>query len=123
MPRARRWAAELEEFRSAKQELSAAYLSGRADQIPLKAASYAPRANVVGVGIGERIVAGKPTGIRAIKILVVRKVSAREIAPRHMLPRRIRGLPVDVEEVGRLQAFTAPAMRRRRPARGSNSVR
>src|SRR5687767_7953395 len=68
-------------------------------------ASSSPDFNVVGVGIGEKIVEGKPTGIRAIKFLVQRKYDEAHLKPSQRLPKMIDGLPTDVEQVGRFVRF------------------
>lgn len=74
---------------------------------------YNPR-NVVGVGIGEKVVNGVPTGRLAVKVLVKEKRSAREVGSEDMVPPGPDGVETDVEETGeiRAQMFTS----RRRPA-------
>ena len=76
----------------------------------------APSQNVVGVGIGEKLDGGKPTGILAVKFLVRRKFPEAEISPGDMLPKNIDGLPVDVEEVGFLRALAAKKKPKVKPA-------
>ena len=130
MPPRRRQPTRLQALRSAKQELSSEYLRPPRPRA-LRALSTAPRDNVQGVGIGEKIVGGRHTGVRAIKLLVRKKLPASEIAPRHLLPATYRGLPVDVEEVGLLRPFTVMAppvaappnpRTRLRPARPGSSI-
>jgi hypothetical protein len=67
-----------------------------------------PEDNVVGVGIGEKTRAGRPTGILAIKFLVRHKYALGNLAPRFRLPATIDGLPADVEEVGTFTAHQNP---------------
>ncbi len=67
----------------------------------------APQQNVVGVGIGEKLVDGKLVGIQTLKFLVRVKYPAAEIPAKDRLPRSVDGLPVDVEEVGLLRALPA----------------
>jgi len=55
-------------------------------------------ANVHGVGVGFREVAGKPTDEIAIRVYVRKKVPKDALAPRDVLPREIDGFPVDVIE-------------------------
>ena len=69
--------------------------------------------NIVGVGVAEKLVNGKPTGIMAVKFFVKTKYPANAVTRGLMLPKTIDGLPVDVEEAGTFVAF---AKRRRRPA-------
>jgi hypothetical protein len=59
------------------------------------------RANVVAVGVGER------NGKEVIKVLVEKKQSRSELKPEDLIPELIEGFETDVEEVGRLEAFTA----------------
>jgi hypothetical protein len=98
-------------FRSAKQEWSQRLLrpAPAATMRAFAAAiSPAPEENVVGVGIGEKIVDGKPTGIKAIKFLVRRKFAEDQVGAGHLLPGSVNGLPVDVEQVGILRRFRPP---------------
>jgi hypothetical protein len=67
--------------------------------------------NVVGVGIAEKLVKGKPTGVLAVKFFVKTKYPTGAVARGMALPKNIDGLPVDVEETGTFQAF---ARRKRR---------
>ena len=61
--------------------------------------------NVVGVGIAEKFVDGKPTGVLAVKFFVRTKFRAGAIARSMALPKSVDGLPVDVEETGTFRAF------------------
>jgi hypothetical protein len=54
--------------------------------------------NVTAVGIGER------AGEAVIKVYVGRKVPASELAPGERVPRSLDGHPVDVEEIGFVEA-------------------
>jgi hypothetical protein len=91
--------------------------------------------NLVGVGVGEKVSGGVPTGRGCIKVLVARKYPLGRISPPHRIPAHIDGLPTDVEEVGYaralparagarrpLQASGADARRRHRPVPGGVSV-
>jgi hypothetical protein len=69
-----------------------------------KAISYKPTDNVVAVGIGEKFVGGKPTGLLALKFLVRSKKERTLLSEKHLLPKTVRGLPADVEQVGTLRA-------------------
>ena len=77
------------------------------------AASSAPNQNVVGVGIGEKLVDNKPAGIMAVKFLVQVKYPEGQMGSKEQLPKAINGLPVDVEQVGlfrRLATKPQPAL-------------
>ncbi len=67
----------------------------------------APQQNVVGVGIGEKLVDGRPVGVQVLKFLVRVKYPSAEISAKDMLPKSVDGLPTDVEEVGLLRALPA----------------
>src|SRR5688572_20435032 len=62
--------------------------------------------NVVGVGIAEKLVKGKPTGVLAVKFFVKTKFPTGAVSRGMALPKSIDGLPVDVEESGTFRAFT-----------------
>ena len=59
---------------------------------------------VVGTGVGEKWVQGKPTGQSAILVFVQRKFSQRGViskfSAKDMVPTEIDGIPTDVIEVG-----------------------
>src|SRR5437660_698116 len=82
------------DLRAAKEELSARFLrpsnitTVRALKTPV---SPVPTRNVVGVGLGYKLVDGKTTGIPSIKILVRLKLPAREIGSQHLLPATFAG--------------------------------
>lgn len=84
------------------------------------AISTQPSHNVVGVGIGYKVMKGKPTTKRCIRLYVDRKIAKEAIPKDFLLPPRINGVPTDVIETGRFRALpaTVPITRRRlRPAR------
>ena len=60
--------------------------------------------NVVGVGIGFRQEGGMRTDKLALVIMVERKLPASQLAPRDLIPAEIEGVPIDVQEVGTIQA-------------------
>lgn len=80
------------------------------------AISPSPAENVVGVGIGEKIVDGKQTGTPAVKFLVRMKYSRLDLGTRDILPKEIDGLPTDVEEVGIFKRFPATVRVRKQTA-------
>lgn len=63
------------------------------------------RANVIGVGVGYRHKRGKPTQEVALIVMVRKKVPHVELAPQDVIPASIEGVPVDVREMGELDAF------------------
>jgi hypothetical protein len=66
------------------------------------------RPNVVGVALGHKHTGGIHTGERAITVLVHRKVDARYLAPKAIIPAELDGVPTDVQEVGLIRAGGGP---------------
>src|SRR5438105_4536619 len=126
---ARPWVAastvRLSDLKAAKQEWSRRLLSSTpaaASGIRVFNAAVAtkPDSNVVGVGVGEKMVDGKGTGIHAVKFFVKVKYPDNQVPERARLPEQINGLPVDVEQVGVWRKFpsaVSPQRRRHRRPR------
>jgi hypothetical protein len=66
--------------------------------------SLLAKENVVGVGVGIRKRAGEYTGEVALIVMVRRKLPASELSPEDLLPEEIDGIPVDIQEVGAIDA-------------------
>jgi hypothetical protein len=62
------------------------------------------KANVVGVGVGLQMRAGKPTDQVVLVVMVTRKVPRAQLAPEDYIPPLIDGVRVDVQEIGYLRA-------------------
>src|SRR6185503_18511272 len=94
---------------AAKESLSDRFLSGSTQAFTALSAatSPSPTDNVVGVGIGEKVVDGRYTGVMAVKLLVRFKYGRDHLSEEQRLPASINGLPTDVEEVGTFRAFEA----------------
>lgn len=60
--------------------------------------------NVVGVGAGLRQKAGKWTDTVAIIVMVSHKQPLEALADEHRVPVEIEGMPVDVQEIGSMDA-------------------
>ncbi|MHB0886390.1 MAG: chymotrypsin family serine protease [Bacillota bacterium] len=80
--------------------------------------------NVVGVGVGYKQKGGEKTVKPAVVVMVRRKVPKDELAPQHLVPEKVEGVPTDVVEVGDLQPLArelapqvTPADQRRRTSR------
>lgn len=56
--------------------------------------------NVVGVGIGEK------DGKKVIKVLVTHKVPVSSLKSEDVIPKRIGGYEIDVDEIGSVTAQT-----------------
>jgi hypothetical protein len=86
--------------------------------------------NVVGLGVGNKIVNGQPTGEPALMVLVTHKEPQEYLPDSAQVPGELAGLQTDTIAVGELQALgyasvdVAPQTltRRIRPAQGGYSV-
>ena len=76
-----------------------------------------PQRNVVGVGVGAKIVQGKTMDRPSVRLYVERKLAKGLVSPTLMLPAEIGGMLTDVVELGRLQAQSLSARMRKRPAK------
>jgi hypothetical protein len=81
-----------------------------------------PRHNVVGVGVGAKIVKGKATARPSVRLYVTHKLERSLVPPEHRLPSEIDGVETDVVEVGRLRAQIPSSRRRQRPVRPGCSI-
>jgi hypothetical protein len=61
-------------------------------------------ANVVGVGIGYRTLQGVRTDDPALVVMVSRKLPPEMLPPEERIPTELDGVPVDVQEVGKIYA-------------------
>lgn len=77
--------------------------------------------NVVGVGIGKKMVGGKQTDQNCITVMVSQKVPIQALSKDDVIPREIEGIVTDVVQVGTLRAF-AERTDRWRPAPGGVSI-
>ena len=60
--------------------------------------------NVVGVGVGPKVVSSKITAPLAVKVYVRTKVPLHLLAEQERIPRELDGVPTDVEEQAPLRA-------------------
>ena len=81
------------------------------------AVSVHPHDNVVGIGIGRKLVNGRPTDTPAVRFYVERKVAKGALPADLMLPKSVNGVATDVIESGRFRAPTAAAGAARRIGR------
>ena len=86
------------------------------------AAATAPRGNIVGVGVGPKIRDSKQLSTISVRFYVERKLPPQAIPSKDKLPSKIRGIPTDVIETGRLYAQAPIAQQRLRPAKGGCSI-
>jgi hypothetical protein len=112
------FATKIQDLKNAKKEWSSRLLKGtRVEGFRACVASGpAPEQNVVGVAVGEQIVNDKPTGVLAIKFFVRVKYPEHELLKKHLLPKSLDGLPVDVEETGLFRRLVTAVRRKAKPA-------
>ena len=84
------------------------------------------RANVVGVGVGRKVVDGRETDEPAVIVFVERKLPEAQLKRRDIVPKALDEVKTDVIETGKLKAQAAAAPRARtdrwRPAPGGVSL-
>lgn len=62
------------------------------------------KANVVGVGVGYCFNTGQRTESIGLVVMVSRKMPLKQLRPEDVVPAEIEGVPVDVQEVGEINA-------------------
>jgi hypothetical protein len=82
----------------------------------------APGVNLVGMGIGEKVAAGKRTGEMCVKVFVAKKFPQGKVGAANRIPAAIGGIPTDIEGVGYPRKFQIPQRQRHRPVPGGVSV-
>ena len=82
------------------------------------------RANVIGVGIGKKVVDGEETDEPAVIVFVERKLPEAQLKRKDIVPKTVDEVKTDVVETGRLKAQATGRERtaRWRPAPGGVSV-
>jgi len=81
-----------------------------------------PKHNVVGIGIGHKLVKGKSTGRHSIRFYVERKIDKKVIPKSFLLPKRIGNVGTDVIETGPFVVLKPRRQRRMRPVRPGCSI-
>jgi hypothetical protein len=110
-------------LRSAKQRAVDEFMSTRRDaRRLLHRVLMHPRDDVVGVGVGGKLVRNKLTGRPSIRLYVAKKLDRALLQRDHLLPAEIDGVETDVIEIGRLHAQVPAARRRQRPVRPGCSI-
>lgn len=79
------------------------------------------RPNVVGVGIGQRIVGSTQTDELCLSVLVADKIAIEGLAPEALVPSRLGNVPTDVVQVGTIWSRQVPTDKFR-PAPGGVSI-
>jgi hypothetical protein len=81
-----------------------------------------PKHNVVGIGIGHKLVKGKSTGVHSIRFYVERKIDKRVIPKKFLLPKRVGNVGTDVIETGRFVVLQPRRQERMRPVQPGCSI-
>lgn len=105
----------------AHEKLTKAFLPS-ATIIVAEAAMDKPEApgNIVGIGLGEKLSAGKPTGKLAVKVMVRKKTSREHLADQTLIPESVNGILTDVDETGEIIIYQFKL--KQRPVPGGVSV-
>jgi hypothetical protein len=114
-----------DKLRAAKESAVAQYLSTTTPKGLMAFAAHAdPDVNVVGVGVGRRVVDGKRTAEQGVRFYVKNKLAKRAIPKDDLLPKSINGVPTDVVESGEFRMFGSPTPEQSymRPAKPGCSV-
>jgi hypothetical protein len=95
---------------------------------PMHAPDPLGRENIVGIGVGEKVIGSERTGLTCIKVFVVRKVSPDRVQWKALVPRQVHGIPTDVVETGPFSAASHQGSRNTKDASqpiamGGDSVR
>jgi hypothetical protein len=64
-----------------------------------------PNVNGISLKLQDELIDGKPSGRKAIRVYVVKKVPREMLAFHELLPDEIEGVPVDVIEIGKVKAL------------------
>lgn len=81
--------------------------------------------NVVGVGLGKKVVRLRSTEEDAVRVYVRKKLHGQFVGPREAIPEEIDGVPTDVVEIGEVSIWRPipPIYQRKvRPALGGVSI-
>jgi hypothetical protein len=81
-----------------------------------------PQHNVVGIGIGRKVVKGRATAQHCVRFYVEKKLDEDAIPKQFLLPGRIGAETTDVIETGLFRAFAIAERKFLRPARPGCSV-
>jgi hypothetical protein len=87
-----------------REDVRAAVAKAR-DVKEVHTGSLMAKPNVVGVSVGYRQKDGRRTGEVALIVMVDRKLAPDALSPNDRIPSEIDGVPVDVQDVGRIEAF------------------
>ena len=79
-------------------------------------------ANIVGIGVAEKISGGKRTGALCVTVFVAKKFPKKGIGRASLIPSAIDGIPTDVRAVGYPKRLANAHRSRQRPCPGGVSV-
>lgn len=92
--------------------------------VTLKTGQRVTRPNVVGVGVGRKLVRGRETEELSVAVSVIKKLPETSLRREEIIPKEIEGIKTDVIETGVIYAPLTPIGRRTRmrPAKGGCSI-
>jgi hypothetical protein len=93
-------------------------------EVTLKTGQRVTRPNVVGVGVGRKLVRRKEKEELSIVVSVIKKLPEASLRREEIIPKEIEGIKTDIIETGVIYAPLTPIGRRTRirPARGGCSI-
>jgi len=97
---------DIEEVRRVKEKYAQLLLSKR---------------NVVGCGVGYKVVGGKRTDELCVVVSVTKKLPEDQLSPGDIVPRKLDDIKTDVQETGEIKALNQSRKDRWRPAPGGVS--
>src|ERR1700680_2383856 len=111
--------AEESEYLTLRDELFERFVSAAAvmPRLNFFGTSLLPEHNVVGIGVGPKVVEGELTDVLAVRVYVMSKILKEALPENLLLPKEVAGIPVDVIETGapRLAQQAGPNRQRLRP--------
>jgi hypothetical protein len=118
--------AEESEYLTLRDELFERFVSAAAlmPRLNFFGTSLLPEHNVVGIGVGPKVVEGQLTDVLAVRIYVMSKILKEALPENLLLPKEVAGIPVDVIETGepRLAQQAGPNRQRLRPFQPGSSI-
>lgn len=107
---------DFKSLNQARDEIEQTFMGDLSQQLTAMAEDgVAGLGNIVGVGIGEKVVDDTPTGQMAVKVFVKEKLYASEVSSEALVPSALGGIATDVEVIGEINAQMFTARLRRAP--------
>jgi hypothetical protein len=118
--------AEESEYLTLRDELFERFVSAAAvmPRLNFFGTSLLPEHNVVGIGVGPKVVEGQLTDVLAVRVYVMSKILKEALPENLLLPKEVAGISVDVIETGapRLAQQGGSNRQRLRPFQPGSSI-